>query len=364
MLRLRPAPGRAQGCCRPTAVGQLQPLPSPCCHIPAQDPHPISQPGPHPAACGEGPRAHRVLRPPRCHSRAKPVLVLGGGGVSGGLPQAGESRGRRRGLPRRQASRTPGCRKTWQCPQGPKAVGARGEEPTRLLLQRSWGGPRGAHRILTRRPRVSATFTRTAGTGSFRSRFRAGRSRAQTCRGGLRDHGHPPPPAASWLCSIAQGRRNSSPRDAGPPRQPHHTPQGGNRRPKSSSAPPQEPPSSAEPRGPTPRQRDGATEAAGSAWSRGGGGPGRGLWGTGLEPVGLLLHRPGEEKGPQHGGPGPGRGTEPGAEPPGARGAVQTLAGPSLPYQHDFLMPGTAPGSKKTIQVVFPSSKSIIIFFQ
>lgn len=351
----RQSPGMlpAHGC-GAAAAPSLPMLPHPC----------PSQPGPHPAACGEGPRTHRVLRPPRCHSRAKPVLVLGGGGVSGGLPQAGESRGRRRGLPRRQASRTPGCRKTWQCPQGPKAVGARGEEPTRLLLRRSWGGPRGAHRILTRRPRVSATFTRTAGTGSFRSRFRAGRSRAQTCRGGLRDHGHPPPPAASWLCSIAQGRRNSSPRDAGPPRQPRHTPQGGNRRPKSSSAPPQEPPSSAEPRGPTPRQRDGATEAAGSAWSWGGGGPGRGLWGAGLEPVGLLLHRPGEEKGPQHGGPGPGRGTEPGAEPPGARGAVQTLAGPSLPYQHDFLMPGTAPGSKKTIQVVFPSSKSIIIFFQ
>lgn len=268
-----------------------------------------------------------------------------------------------------------GCREGRRA--GPRDAGRRGSarrDPKPLgLVARSrpdyccggaGGGPRGAHRILTRRPRVSATFTRTAGTGSFRSRFRAGRSRAQTCRGGLRDHGHPPPPAASWLCSIAQGRRNSSPRDAGPPRQPHHTPQGGNRRPKSSSAPPQEPPSSAEPRGPTPRQRDGATEAAGSAWSRGGGGPGRGLWGAGLEPVGLLLHRPGEEKGPQHGGPGPGRGTEPGAEPPGARGAVQTLAGPSLPYQHDFLMPGTAPGSKKTIQVVFPSSKSIIIFFQ
>lgn len=69
-------------------------------------------------------------------------------------------------------------------------------------------------------------------------------------------------------------------------------------------------------------------------------------------------------EGPQHSGPGPGRGEEPGAEPPGACGAVQTLAGPSLPYQHDFLMPGTAPSSKKTIQVVFPSSKSIIIFFQ
>lgn len=41
------------------------------------------------------------------------------------------------------------------------------------------GGAR-AHRILTRRPSVSATFMRTAGTGSFRSRLRAARSRAGT----------------------------------------------------------------------------------------------------------------------------------------------------------------------------------------
>lgn len=58
-----------------------------------------------------------------------------------------------------------------------------------------WGEGRRPHsadwgqRMRTRRPRVSATFMRTAGTGSFRRRLRAVGRRAQGWGGG-----HPPSP--------------------------------------------------------------------------------------------------------------------------------------------------------------------------
>lgn len=329
------------------------PCPGPSSHKSTRTPSSSLRRG---ATCPPCPPATTVPQP----GPASPGL---GGGVIGWAPAGWREQRKTTGAAAKAGEPDPGMQEDVAVPAGTQSRGARGEEPTRLLLRRSWGGPRGAHRILTRRPRVSATFTRTAGTGSFRSRFRAGRSRAQTCRGGCGTTAtHHPQPHPGFAPSHKEGE-TPVPGMLGPPTSPVTRPRGGTAA-LSPLRPPQEPPSSAEPRGPTPRQRDGAAEAAGSAWSRRGGGAARGLWGAGLEPVGLLLHRPGEEKGPQHGGPGPGRGTEPGAEPPGARGAVQTLAGPSLPYQHDFLMPGTAPGSKKTIQVVFPSSKSIIIFFQ
>lgn len=100
----RQSPGMlpAHGC-GAAAAPSLPMLPHPC----------PSQPGPHPAACGEGPRTHRVLRPPRCHSRAKPVLVLGGGGFRGGsrrLARAEEDDG--------------GCREGRRA--GPRDAGRRG----------------------------------------------------------------------------------------------------------------------------------------------------------------------------------------------------------------------------------------------
>lgn len=92
-------------------------------------------------------------------------------------------------LPRRRASGAPGA-----CPMG-EDVGA---VPAARSAPKYCCGGAGAHRILTRRPSVSATFMRTAGTGSFRSRLRAARSRAGTCRG-LRGHGRSPRPQAGTV---------------------------------------------------------------------------------------------------------------------------------------------------------------------
>lgn len=135
----------------------------------AQDTHPISQPGRRAAACREGtmcPPCPPVTMVPR------PCRTGAGGGwrrcreVPGRLPWAGESRGRRwccRGGRRAGPQGSARWRKTWQCPW-------QGTDPTIAAVE---PGCPGAHRILTRRPSVSATLTRTAGTGSFRSRFRA-----------------------------------------------------------------------------------------------------------------------------------------------------------------------------------------------
>lgn len=220
----------------------------------------------------------------------------------------------------------------WQCPW-------RGTDPTIAAVE---PGCPGAHRILTRRPSVSATFTRTAGTGSFRSRFRAGRSGAETFRAGgggvcgaTVTHPFPRPgpcPGPSRIPALLHHPRKVG--DAGPLCQPpplfqpHQRSRGGTGTPVPLCPPP-------------PRTPQLCSPGDGCHGSRmallrlpalpgpGAVGP-RGPWGTGLKLVGLLLHLPEGGKQPPAWGSGAGEGSEAPTGPcrrwPGQASPISTIS--------------------------------------
>lgn len=174
-------------------------------------PHAATQgpcPGPsahrsHPAAPTEEPCAHRVLRP------------LQGSGPGGRRRRRWAGWAPAGWREQRKTMEQPGPRQTLDAGRrgsargGPRPWGSwQGADPAIAAVEPGWPG---AHRILTRRPSVSATFTRTAGTGSFRSRFRAGRSRVQTCQG-PRGHGHRwPQPHPGFAPLHGEGETPSAP---------------------------------------------------------------------------------------------------------------------------------------------------------
>lgn len=130
------------------------------------------------------------LGPPPTHHigvRSPAVPIPGAGGSHGS--EGGKGSGGRRWR----------CRAG--CPWGGRVAMAVGLRPHSA----AWG-----QRMRTRRPRVSATFMRTAGTGSFRRRLRAAGNRARG-EGGESELGaaHLPPPASILTVThIRRGHRD------------------------------------------------------------------------------------------------------------------------------------------------------------